>query len=251
MGITVNHAGLTSTSNELRSNSHENEPLRLVHHPLPKSAPVEYLSFCVKGKLSQMGRGGLMVVKGTEQQKVFLELVVFAMLLETLPEFKDIYDGTFPNSLHEDASYCTMLFRPRQRVSPPIELSIASIPEDDKDPKVIFLTVNHSNLLTTHKDSRANHYINKLLSLKSHLPGSVPLEHLSFCVTGKFRHLAQGNRGLVVVKGSNQQKIFEKLGLLQLTWKCCPISGICMAAPCLTTCMMRYTSILIYPSAPW
>ncbi|GFX51524.1 hypothetical protein TNCV_2278031 [Trichonephila clavipes] len=71
MGITVNHAGLTSTSNELRSNSHENEPLRLVHHPLPKSAPVEYLSFCVKGKLSQMGRGGLMVVKGTEQQKSF------------------------------------------------------------------------------------------------------------------------------------------------------------------------------------
>ncbi|GFX51525.1 hypothetical protein TNCV_2278041 [Trichonephila clavipes] len=114
------------------------------------------------------------------------------------------------------------LFRPRQRVSPPIELSIASIPEDDKDPKVIFLTVNHSNLLTTHKDSRANHYINKLLSLKSHLPGSVPLEHLSFCVTGKFRHLAQGNRGLVVVKGSNQQKIFEKLGLFTINLEMLP-----------------------------
>ncbi|GFX14465.1 hypothetical protein TNCV_1616481 [Trichonephila clavipes] len=60
-----------------------------------------------------MGRGGLMVVKGTEQQKIFLELGVFAMSLETLPEFNDIYDGTFLNSLHEkvheDVSYCTMV----------------------------------------------------------------------------------------------------------------------------------------------
>ncbi|GFX70878.1 hypothetical protein TNCV_1688611 [Trichonephila clavipes] len=35
--------------------------------------------------------------------------------------------------------------------------------------------VDHSNLLTTAKDSRANRYINERLSLKSHLPGSVPL----------------------------------------------------------------------------
>ncbi|GFU58523.1 hypothetical protein TNCV_4894571 [Trichonephila clavipes] len=112
MGITVNRAGLISTPHELRSNSHEHERLRLVHAPLPKSVPVEYLSFCVRGKLSQMGRGGLMVVKATEQQKIFIELGVFAMSLETLPEFNDIYDGTFPNSLHEevheDVSYSTM-----------------------------------------------------------------------------------------------------------------------------------------------
>ncbi|GFU91670.1 hypothetical protein TNCV_4508471 [Trichonephila clavipes] len=38
-----------------------------------------------EGKLSQMGRGGLMVGKGTKQQKIFLELGVFAMSLETLP----------------------------------------------------------------------------------------------------------------------------------------------------------------------
>ncbi|GFT63118.1 uncharacterized protein TNCV_1801821 [Trichonephila clavipes] len=56
----------------------------------------------------------------------------------------------------------------------PIELSIASIPEDGKDPEVICLTVDHSNLLTTAKDSRANRYINERLSLKSHLPGSSP-----------------------------------------------------------------------------
>ncbi|GFV68098.1 hypothetical protein TNCV_1873801 [Trichonephila clavipes] len=61
-----------------------------------------------------------------------------------------------------------------------IELSIASIPEDGKNPEVVCLTVDHSNLLTTPKDSRVKHYINELLSLKSHLPGSVPLKYLSF-----------------------------------------------------------------------
>ncbi|GFW54257.1 uncharacterized protein TNCV_1560351 [Trichonephila clavipes] len=70
-----------------------------------------------------------------------------------------------------------------------------------------------SNLLMTDKDRRANRYINERLSLKSHLPGSVPLEYLDFCVRGKFCHLAQENRGLIVVKGSDQRKIFEKLGL--------------------------------------
>ncbi|GFT15252.1 uncharacterized protein TNCV_1101161 [Trichonephila clavipes] len=57
----------------------------------------------------------------------------------------------------------------------PIELSIVSIPDDGTEPKVICITVDHSNLLTTDKDRRANRYINELLSLKSHLPGSVPL----------------------------------------------------------------------------
>ncbi|GFX02361.1 hypothetical protein TNCV_2285281 [Trichonephila clavipes] len=69
MDITVNHTGLSSTPHELRSNSHEHERFRLVHPPLPKSVPVQYLSFCVRGKLSQMSRGGIVVVKGTEQQK--------------------------------------------------------------------------------------------------------------------------------------------------------------------------------------
>ncbi|GFT06260.1 hypothetical protein TNCV_800651 [Trichonephila clavipes] len=51
MGITVNHAGLTSTLHEMRSKSHEHERLRLVHAPLPKSVPVDYLPFCGRGKL--------------------------------------------------------------------------------------------------------------------------------------------------------------------------------------------------------
>ncbi|GFS71722.1 uncharacterized protein TNCV_2995121 [Trichonephila clavipes] len=52
----------------------------------------------------------------------------------------------------------------------PIEISIDNIPEDGKDPEVICLMVDHSNLLTTPKDSQANHYIDELLSLKKPPP---------------------------------------------------------------------------------
>ncbi|GFX71829.1 hypothetical protein TNCV_2010661 [Trichonephila clavipes] len=71
MCITVNHAVQSSKPKDVRSNCQENARLRLVHHPLPKSVPVEYLPFCVRGKFSQLARGnrGLMVVKGLEQQK--------------------------------------------------------------------------------------------------------------------------------------------------------------------------------------
>ncbi|GFT23902.1 hypothetical protein TNCV_3207611 [Trichonephila clavipes] len=117
MCITVNHAGQTSKPKEFRSNCQENARLRLVHHTLPKSVPVEYLPFCVRGKFNQLARGnrGLMVVKGGEQQKFFQELGLYAMALENLPKFKDICDGTFPNPVHEgvheeeDISCCTML----------------------------------------------------------------------------------------------------------------------------------------------
>ncbi|GFW44217.1 hypothetical protein TNCV_2636151 [Trichonephila clavipes] len=70
----------------------------------------------VWGKFSQLARGnsGLMVVKGTDQQKIFQELRLFAMTMEKLPIFKDFSNGTFPNSVHEgvheeDVSYCTTM----------------------------------------------------------------------------------------------------------------------------------------------
>ncbi|GFT74792.1 hypothetical protein TNCV_2516861 [Trichonephila clavipes] len=71
--ITVNHAGQTSKPKDFRSNCQENVRLRLVHNPLPKNVPVEYLPFCVRGKFSQLARGnrGLMVVKEVEQQNFF------------------------------------------------------------------------------------------------------------------------------------------------------------------------------------
>ncbi|GFX59178.1 uncharacterized protein TNCV_936931 [Trichonephila clavipes] len=97
-----------------------------------------------------------------------------------------------------------------------IKLSIASIPDDGKDPEVICLTVES---LQPHHDLQrqpSNWYINERLNLKNHLPGSVPLEYLSFCVRDKFCHLTQGNRGLIFVKGLDQRNIFEKLGLFTI-----------------------------------
>ncbi|GFX05899.1 hypothetical protein TNCV_1785321 [Trichonephila clavipes] len=47
--ITVNHAGQNSKPKDFRSNCQENARLRLVHHPLPKSVPVEYLPFLREG----------------------------------------------------------------------------------------------------------------------------------------------------------------------------------------------------------
>ncbi|GFU24955.1 hypothetical protein TNCV_340001 [Trichonephila clavipes] len=97
--ITVNHAGLTSKPKDFRYKSQGNALLRLVHHPLPKSVPVEYLPFSVRGKFSQLARGirGLMVVKEMEQQKFFQELGLLVMALETQSKFKDICEGAFSN----------------------------------------------------------------------------------------------------------------------------------------------------------
>ncbi|GFS96801.1 hypothetical protein TNCV_4754641 [Trichonephila clavipes] len=111
MCITVNHAGQPSKPKDVRSNCQENARLRLVHHPLPKSVPVEYLPFCVRRKFNQLARGsrGLMVIKGLEQQKNFQELGLYAMTLENLPKFKDICDGTCSvSSLHQEA-HCAPL----------------------------------------------------------------------------------------------------------------------------------------------
>ncbi|GFT78940.1 hypothetical protein TNCV_3093301 [Trichonephila clavipes] len=96
---------------------------------------------------------------------------------------------------------------------PQINLSVQGLTQGDHH-NVICLTVDHSNLLTTPKDNRANRYINERLHLKGHLPGSVPLEYLSFCVRGKFCHLAKGNRGFIVVKGSSSGKLLKSWDFL-------------------------------------
>ncbi|GFT80130.1 uncharacterized protein TNCV_4764101 [Trichonephila clavipes] len=132
----------------------------------------------------------------------------------------------------------------------PIELSIASIPEDCKDPEEICITVDHSNLLTTAKDSRANRYISERLILKSHLLGSMPLVYLSFYVRAIFVTWPNETEASSSSR-ARPAKMFEKLGLLPSTWKYCPISGISMTAPCLTTCTMRCTRDYDILSAPW
>ncbi|GFW41751.1 uncharacterized protein TNCV_4980021 [Trichonephila clavipes] len=194
------------------------------------------------------GNRGHLVVKGAEQQSFFQELGLFAMALETLPKFKDICDGTLPKPVHEGVRVYKASAQPPETFSPsnmsnlaffthanvfhhgrqpvPIELSIASIPDDGKDPEVICLTVDHSNLLTTAKDSRANRYINEWLSLKSHLPGSVPLKYLSFCVRGKFFTWPKETEASSSSRARTREKFLKSWDFLPLTWKCSPISGI-------------------------
>ncbi|GFS59673.1 hypothetical protein TNCV_1795541 [Trichonephila clavipes] len=103
-----------------------------------------------------------------------------------------------------------------------VELSIASIPEDGTEPKIDLYHGGSHQPPHDRQRQTGHRYINERLSLKSHLPGSVPLEYLDFCVRGKFCHLAQGNRGLIVVKGSDQRKIFEKLGLFTINLEILP-----------------------------
>ncbi|GFX56582.1 hypothetical protein TNCV_5035011 [Trichonephila clavipes] len=93
----------------------------------------------------------------------------------------------------------------------PIELSIATIPRDGSDPEIMCITVNHSGQTSKPNDVRSNCQENARLRLVHHpLPKSVPVEYLPFCVTGKFSQLARGNRGLMVVKGGEQQIFFSR-----------------------------------------
>ncbi|GFX23754.1 hypothetical protein TNCV_3596961 [Trichonephila clavipes] len=119
----------------------------------------------------------------------------------------------------------THLFCTCQRVSLwwsvyPIELSIASIPEDDLD--AIFISVHHSSFISADKDCRANMYINETLCQKRHIPVSVHLEYLSFCINGQFCRLAQGNRGFIVVKRLDQRTVFENLRLFNIITETLP-----------------------------
>ncbi|GFT35481.1 hypothetical protein TNCV_1717991 [Trichonephila clavipes] len=88
--------------------------------------------------------------------------------------------------------------------------------------RVVCVMVDHSSLLTTPKDDPANRYTNEILHLKTTLLGFVPLEHLAFCFRGKFCHLAQGKWGLVVGKGTDQQKIFSDLGISTINLQSLP-----------------------------
>ncbi|GFV25754.1 uncharacterized protein TNCV_2444571 [Trichonephila clavipes] len=102
--ITVNHAGLTTTAKDIRSDNYTNARLRLVRL-LPNSVPFGYLPFC----------------------------------LAFFSHANVIHHGGTPVS---------------------IELSIASIPEDEKDPKVLCITVDPSNLVFAAKYCRTNRQIN-------------------------------------------------------------------------------------------
>ncbi|GFU03491.1 uncharacterized protein TNCV_2257191 [Trichonephila clavipes] len=103
----------------------------------------------------------------------------------------------------------------------PIELSIASLPEDGKDPKVICITVDHSNLLTTAKDSRANRYINEYLDFGEYLSNTwISACGASFVTWFKETVASLSSRARI------RERFLKILDFLPLTWKYCPISGI-------------------------
>ncbi|GFT57470.1 hypothetical protein TNCV_4515581 [Trichonephila clavipes] len=93
----------------------------------------------------------------------------------------------------------------------PIELSIATIPRDGSDPEVMCITVNHAGQTSKPKD-----------------PEKPPARIRASGIPGfqrpgqEFCHLARGNSGLIVVKGSDQRKIFEKLGLFTINLEILP-----------------------------
>ncbi|GFT06248.1 hypothetical protein TNCV_800571 [Trichonephila clavipes] len=61
------------------------------------------------------GNRGLIVVKGSDQRKIFEKLGLFTINLEILPHFQDLNDRTLPDHLHDevhedfDISECTMV----------------------------------------------------------------------------------------------------------------------------------------------
>ncbi|GFW27947.1 hypothetical protein TNCV_768271 [Trichonephila clavipes] len=122
--------------------------------------------------------------------------------------------------------------------SVPIESSISTIPRDGSDPEVICITVNPAGQTSKPKDFPSNCQENARLRLLHHLlPKSVPVEYLLFCVKGKFSPLVRGNRSLMVVKGVEQQKIFQELGLFAGPWRCGQNSKTFAMEPFQTPCM--------------
>ncbi|GFV62640.1 hypothetical protein TNCV_2528651 [Trichonephila clavipes] len=133
----------------------------------------------------------------------------------------------------------------------PIELSIATIPRDGSDPEIMCITVNHAGQTCKSKDVRSNCQENARLRLVHHpLPKSVPMEYLPFCVRGKFSQLARGNRGLMVVKGGEQQKIFKSSDCMPWPWRTCPNSKTFAMEPFPTPCMRVCTRKRTFPTAP-
>ncbi|GFX25190.1 hypothetical protein TNCV_2753651 [Trichonephila clavipes] len=61
------------------------------------------------------GNRGLIVVKGSDQRKIFEKLGFFTINLEILPHFRNLNDRTLPDHLHDemhedyDISECTMM----------------------------------------------------------------------------------------------------------------------------------------------
>ncbi|GFX32576.1 hypothetical protein TNCV_3704501 [Trichonephila clavipes] len=133
----------------------------------------------------------------------------------------------------------------------PIELFIATIPRDGSDPEIICITVNHAGQTSKSTNFRSNCQENARLRLVHHpLPKSVPVEYLPFCVRGKFSQLARGNRGLMMVKGGEQQKFFKSSDCIPWPWRTCRNSKTFVMEPFPTPCMRVCTRKRTFRTAP-
>ncbi|GFX42402.1 hypothetical protein TNCV_1519661 [Trichonephila clavipes] len=126
----------------------------------------------------------------------------------------------------------------------PIELSISTIPRDGSDLEVIFIAVNHAGLTSKPKEFRSNCQENARFRLVHHpLPKSVSVEYLPFCVRGMFSQLARGNKGLMVVKGTERQIFFKNSDCLPWLWRRCrnskTVAMELFPTPCMWVCTRK------------
>ncbi|GFX10838.1 hypothetical protein TNCV_3196001 [Trichonephila clavipes] len=103
----------------------------------------------------------------------------------------------------------------------PIELSIATIPRDSRDSEIMCITVNHAGQTSSPKnfDPTAKR-MPVFVWYTTRYPRVCPWNTCPFA--GKFFHLTQGNRGLIVVKGSYQRITFVKLELFTINLEILP-----------------------------
>ncbi|GFS68914.1 hypothetical protein TNCV_4569631 [Trichonephila clavipes] len=88
----------------------------------------------------------------------------------------------------------------------PIELFIATIPRDGSDPEIICITVNLAGKISSPKifDPSAKR-MPVFVWYTTRYPRVCPRNTCPFSASGKFSQLARGNRGLMGVKGVEQQ----------------------------------------------
>ncbi|GFT21936.1 uncharacterized protein TNCV_2383241 [Trichonephila clavipes] len=73
----------------------------------------------------------------------------------------------------------------------------------------------------------------------------------ALCVRGKFSQLAQGNKGLMVIKGVEQENFFKSSDYLLWPWRRCRNSKTFAMEPFRTPCMRVCTRKRTFRAAPW
>ncbi|GFT53329.1 hypothetical protein TNCV_2431811 [Trichonephila clavipes] len=114
------------------------------------------------------------------------------------------------------------------------------------------ITVNHAGQTTKQKifDPTLPRECPSSSGYTIRYPKSVPVDYLPFCVRGSFSQLARGNRGLMVVKGEEQQKFFKSSDCIPWPWRTCRNSKTFAMEPFPTQCMRVCTRKRTFRAAP-